>query len=262
MSLFSPNEDQHLTITAPDASKIPSGPYTVAVLFRNLPFNRCNLWRAFQPDNFTQLNAYFDGDVWINFSQWDGNLDISEAKWRWLVTSKSSEIEAPRIHLAEYVSTGTLNWIHDDTNDAVGGFSDLNRFSIGDELATGFQGDIACLAAFTSEFTDTEIESLFVRSSANIMNAGPKFFVHWPEAAGIEIPFVDIAGSGVETIRTGTWFISSDPNGYNFSLGRSGKPKVWDGSSWVQHQAKIWNGSTWLAHPMSGYDGSDFIITK
>lgn len=44
--------------------------------------------------------------------------------------------------------------------------------------------------------------------------------------------------------------------------GRSGKPKVWNGSSWAAHQAKVWNGSAWVAASMSGYDGTDWVASR
>lgn len=44
--------------------------------------------------------------------------------------------------------------------------------------------------------------------------------------------------------------------------GRSGKPKVWNGTSWVGHPAKYWNGSAWVIAPMTGYDGTGFITSK
>lgn len=264
MSLYSPVDSQHLTITAPAAAEVPSGPYTVAVLYRNIPFQSCILWRAYQPDNFTQLNMYFDGDVWISFSQWDGNLDTASAVWRWYVVTKSSAEEPPRVHVAEYLSTGALVWTHADTSSDYSAFGDLNRFCLGDEFGDGFRGEITCMTAFTSELSDSDVESIFSRSSAAIMNAGPQFFVHWPESDGASGPFVDLAGGGVETVREGTWQVSDDPTNFDFSLtvGRSGEPKAWSGVGWEQHPVKVWNGASWLAFPMSGYDGTDFIESK
>lgn len=44
--------------------------------------------------------------------------------------------------------------------------------------------------------------------------------------------------------------------------GRSGKPKVRNGSGWVSHPAKYWDGSAWVVAPMLGYDGTGFIESK
>lgn len=44
--------------------------------------------------------------------------------------------------------------------------------------------------------------------------------------------------------------------------GRSGKPKVWNGSSWSSRQAKVWNGSSWGNAQMQGYNGTDWIAAK
>jgi hypothetical protein len=46
------------------------------------------------------------------------------------------------------------------------------------------------------------------------------------------------------------------------TVGRSGKPKIWSGSAWAQHQGKYWNGSAWVAVPLKGYTGSGFVSSK
>ncbi len=43
---------------------------------------------------------------------------------------------------------------------------------------------------------------------------------------------------------------------------RSGRPKVWDGTSWTRHDAKVWDGTQWIPHAMKGYDGSDWLDSK
>jgi hypothetical protein len=96
------------------------------------------------------------------------------------------------------------------------------------------------------------------------MAQSPQFYVHFPEAAGMGSPFVDIAGGGVETIRTGTMSVTADPPNFDFSLTppRTGKPKVWSGTAWDNHPSKVWNGSAWVAHPANGYTGTDFVLAK
>lgn len=44
--------------------------------------------------------------------------------------------------------------------------------------------------------------------------------------------------------------------------GRSGKPKVWNGTAWVAHPAKVWSGTAWVTHAMKGYNGTDWIPSK
>lgn len=44
--------------------------------------------------------------------------------------------------------------------------------------------------------------------------------------------------------------------------GRSGKPKVWNGTAWVQHAVKVWNGSSWELASMSGYDGTEWVASR
>lgn len=263
MSLHSPDVSQHLTITIPGATTLPQGGYTVAALCQNLAFTANFAWYIYQPDDFSKVNLYFDGDIWMDFLTWDGNLDISSPIWRWLVVTKAPGTTTPRAHVATYLSSGAMSWIHADLNGTrPNALIAANRISIGDEFGNGLRGDIACLTGFTSEMNDAAVASTFVRSSADILAASPQFFVHWPEAAGISSPFADIAGGGVETIRTGTWSASADPPGFNFSLGRSGKPKTWNGSTWVQHDAKVWTGSSWVSHKMLGHNGTDFVVSK
>lgn len=262
MSLGSANDSQHLTITAPGAVDIPTGPYTVAMLYKNIANQSVQAWKAYAPDNFAKLDLYYDGDVWVSFTQWDGNLPINTPIWRWVIITKDVASEPVGVHVANYASSGAFSWTHDFTNGNKGPNDDLNRFSIGDEFGDGFRGDLALLTAFESEFSNAAIEATFLRSSLAIMSLTPQFFVHFPQAEGIGSPFMDLAGGGVETIRTGTWTASADPPGFDFSLGRTGKPKVWNGSSWVAHPAKVWNGSSWDIFPMSGYDGSEFVVSK
>jgi hypothetical protein len=44
--------------------------------------------------------------------------------------------------------------------------------------------------------------------------------------------------------------------------GRSGKPKIWNGTTWTARQAKVWNGSSWQNARISGHNGIDWITTK
>lgn len=44
--------------------------------------------------------------------------------------------------------------------------------------------------------------------------------------------------------------------------GRSGKPKVWNGSAWVKHTAKVWNGSAWVPASMAAHNGTDWVVAK
>jgi Concanavalin A-like lectin/glucanases superfamily len=45
-------------------------------------------------------------------------------------------------------------------------------------------------------------------------------------------------------------------------LGRSGKPKIWSGSTWNARQAKVWNGSSWDNALMHGRNGTSWITAK
>jgi hypothetical protein len=262
MSIHSPDFSGHITITAPGATSLVQGARTVGVLMKTLASLSTQVWFAYEPANFSQLTLYFDGDMWESFKTWDANLDISTPIWRWLVVSRGASAGVHRAHAATLTSSGALSWTHADFDGSRPNFNPIDRFSIGDEFGTGFRGDMGVLAAFTSELDDAGVESVFARSSADILAANPQFFVHFPEADGADGPFTDLAGAGVETIHTGSWTASDDPDGYSFSLGRSGQPKIWNGSSWVKHQAKTWTGSLWVPHAMKGHDGSSFVASK
>lgn len=206
-----------------------------------------------------------DGSIWTDFLSAAANLNISAPTWRWLIVSKDGGTATPRAHFADYASSGTLTWTHLDMNGTRGNRGAVNRVCIGDEFGNGMRGEMACLFGFTSLLSDAAIEGLFVRDSASIISAPAQLFMHWPEASGVQ--FADIAGGGTEvpSTRLGTWSVSADPTGYDFSLpvtGRTGKPKVWDGSAWNPHQAKVWNGSAWVNHPVSGWDGSQWTKSK
>lgn len=266
MSLYGAQAEAcHLTIAAPSAGGLGSSAYTTAALYMpNLFGGSSMMWRAYNPSNFSQRGLFCDGDMWMPTEQADTNIPSfgNPANWYWFVTSKDSVTEAPRAHWAVYNSSGVLNWTHLDALSTQAAAAAIDRISIGDEFGTQFRGNIACLAIFLTEMTDAAIESLFLRSSADIMAASPEFFVHWPQADGIGSPFHDIAGGGVETIRSGNWDVSADPPGFSFALGRSGKPKTWDGTSWVQHVPKVWNGTGWSTAKLNGATVGGWITSK
>lgn len=266
MSLGSANTSQHATISAPGLTDLQQGPYTLAVLHKNVANIGSQILFGYQADNFSQVNLYFDGDVWNGFVTWDANYSISSPAWRWLVVDKASGTVAPRAHVGIYTSSGAMTWGHSNMSGTRPNFAAaINRFSIGDEFGSGMVGDVAAIAGFNTKFaTDTDVENAFVRSSSSILNLSPGFFAHWPQVAGISAPFVDLAGGGVEdgSKRLGSWTASADPPGYDFSLGRSGKVKRWNGTSWDQHPVKRWNGTSWEIHPIKGYNGTDFIASK
>lgn len=266
MSLYgAQSESCHLTITAPSAGALGSGAYTTAVLYMpNLFGGSAMMWKAYNPSDFSQRGLYCDGDMWLPNEQADTNIPsfANPQNWYWFISSKGSVTEAPRAHWAVYNSSGALSWTHLDALSAQAAAPAINRICLGDEFGVQFRGNIACLAIFLTKMTDSAIESLFLRSSADIMAASPAFFVHWPQANGIGSPFHDIAGGGVETIRTGNWDVSADPPGYSFALGRSGKPKIWDGASWTQHPPKVWNGSGWSVSKLSGATAGGWITSK
>lgn len=43
---------------------------------------------------------------------------------------------------------------------------------------------------------------------------------------------------------------------------RTGKAKVWNGSTWVQHPVKRWSGTAWELHPAKGWTGFQWLIGK
>ena len=264
MSILSPDLNGHLTITAPGATDLVQGPYTIAMLYRNLANTASQLWYPYESDNFARTSLYFDGDVWVGFNSWDSNLDITTQHWRWIVITKANGSAAPEAYVAEYAGSGALSWTHNPVNGAQNNFFAINRISIGDEFGSGFRGECAALAGFTSQFDFATVQSVFLRSSATILAASPKFFVHFPFATGIGSAFSDLAGGGVETIRSGSWSASADPTNFDFTLAssRSGKAKRWNGSGWDSYPVKRYNGSGWDIHPIEGFDGTGWIVGK
>lgn len=257
-------ESCHLTLTAPSATALGSSAYTTATLYMpNLFGGSAMLWKGYNPSNFSQRGLFCDGDMWMPVEQADTNIPSfgNPTNWYWLVSSKGSATVAPRAHWAVYNSSGALSWTHLDALSTQAAAPAIDRVSIGDEFGTPFRGNIACLAIFLTEMTDSAIEALFLRSSADVLAASPQFFVHWPEADGLGT-FHDIAGGGVETIRSGNWALSADPPGFSFALGRSGKPKVWDGAGWAEHSPKVWNGSAWIPGKLNGATVSGWITSK
>lgn len=264
MSILSPDNSGHITITAPGATDLVQGAYTIAMLCRNLANLSSYLWYPYESSNFARTSLYFDGDVWVGFNSWDSNFDIVSQHWRWIVITKANGTFAPEAYVAEYAGSGALSWSHNPVNAAQSNFFAINRISIGDEFGGGFRGECAALAGFTSQFTLSDIQSVFLRSSAAIMAAGPKFFTHFPFAAGIGSAFSDVAGGGVETIRSGSWSASADPTNFDFSLAasRSGKVKRWNGTGWDSHPVKRWSGTSWDAHSINGFDGTEWVVGK
>jgi hypothetical protein len=264
MSILSPDTNGHLTITAPGATALVQGDYTVAILFRNLANLATQLWYPYESDNFAHTSLYFDGDVWVGFNSWDSNYDIVAQHWRWLVVSKASGSTVPEVHVADYTASGGMTWAHNVVNGAQANFSAINRISIGDEFGSGLRGEVGLLTAFTSKLSSAQIEATFVRSSAAILAASPQFFVHFPFAAGIGSAFSDLAGGGSEIIRSGSWSASADPTNFDFVLtpSRTGKVKRWNGTTWDSHPVKVWNGTSWDTHMIKGYDGSSWVTGK
>lgn len=255
----------HLTLTAPSAGGVGTGAYTVAALYMPNPFgSSATIWRGYTSSNFSQRALYCDGDMWMPSQQADTNIPSfgNPQQWYWFVVTKAGITEAPRAHWAVYNASGSLTWVHLDALSNQANDSAINRICLGDEFGDEFKGNIACLTAFTHEMTDFEIEGLFLRNSSPIMATTPQFFVHWPESIGLGSPFQDIAGGGVETTRSGSWTMSADPPGFDFSLGRSGEPKIWNGTSWVQHEAKSWNGISWIPSKMNGATSEGWITSK
>lgn len=266
MSLYGAGtETCHLTVSAPSAGGVGSGAYTVGALFMpNLFGGSANIWRGYDASNFSYRGLYCDGDMWVINEQADTNIPSfgNPQNWYWFVVTKAATTVAPRVHWATYTSSGAMSWVHLDALSTQIPKAAITRLCLGDEFGSPFKGNIACLTAFTSQMNDPDVELFFQRSSADILALTPQFFMHWPQADGIGSAFHDIAGGGVETIRTGNWDVSADPPGYSFALGRSGKPKVWNGTSWVTHQSKTYNGTSWVPSKMNGTTGSGWITSK
>lgn len=43
---------------------------------------------------------------------------------------------------------------------------------------------------------------------------------------------------------------------------RTGQPKIWNGTAWVNKPLKVWDGSAWNEKPVYGYDGTEWVLSK
>lgn len=208
-----------------------------------------------------------DGDMWTPDDPAETNIpsySVPPTSWYWLIVSKGLSNEAARAHCAVYQEIGDMSWVHLDASGTQINQSAVDRIEFGDEFGAEFRGTVACFCISNEELTDAEIEDTFIRSSTLILSKGMGFFAHWPEVNGTS-PTSDLAGSGTETFRTGSWTLALDPSGYDFSLGpppRSGLPKIWNGASWNKHQIKSWNGSLWVPSKMNGGTAEGWVTSK
>ena len=252
-------------MSTPSAGGIGTGAYTVAILFMpNLFGGEQMIWKAYEPSNFSHRGLYVNGDMWMINEQAETNIVSfgNPQQWYWFVATKSAANEAPRAHWAIYEETGPLLWSHIDAISSQSNANLINRLCLGDEFGDEFKGTVACLTAFETEMDDAQIGALFTRNSLDIMDASPDFFVHWPEADGIVSSFEDLGGGGLETIRTGSWANVVDPPGFDFSLERSGKPKIWTGTDWVQYPVKTFQDDAWVLNKILGHDGIQWVTSK
>lgn len=79
----------------------------------------------------------------------------------------------------------------------------------------------------------------------------------YDSAANVALTGVRIFSGTMSDLEVAAWM-----NTDIVPAGRSGKPKVWNGSAWVAHPAKAWNGSAWVTHAIKGYDGSGWVKSK
>jgi hypothetical protein len=74
-------------------------------------------------------------------------------------------------------------------------------------------------------------------------------------ASNVAFTGVRILSGTLSDVEVATWMNTP------ITAGRSGQPKIWDGS-WSKHPAKVWNGTSWDSASMNGYDGAGWIAAK
>ena len=126
----------------------------------------------------------------------------------------------------------------------------------------------------------TTVANELVIGSFMLVNAGRTFTPGTGYSGGTKV--LSTGGSGERAIATeyklvsstGTQSATATLNSSGQYIGitstfseyvptvRTGKPKVWNGSAWVAHDAKVWNGIAWVAHKAKGYDGGNWVDSK
>ena len=90
-------------------------------------------------------------------------------------------------------------------------------------------------------------------------------------AVATEYKFVSSLGTqeAIGTLNSsGTWaasvwaFSFVDDGGGGEDPIRSGRPKVWNGTTWQAYTARVWNGAEWVSYAAKGYNGSEWIASK
>lgn len=244
------------------------GPVTIGTLWCPDWFGGSTLmWIAYKADNFQCHSQYSEtNNMWseaIHASMGYGDVS-NPPKWSWFVLTASSPSAVPRMHYGAYAETGDLTWIHADCDGSWPSRADSVDFNIGDPFGGTSRGNFAVSVGYEFGMTDAEVESIFERSSSQLLAAGPDLMFHWPEADGVA--WDDQAGDAIllSARVSGPWAPSADPPGFDFALAppRTGQPKIWNGTQWVNHPLKVWNGSAWVEHPVKGHDGTDWVLSK
>ena len=74
--------------------------------------------------------------------------------------------------------------------------------------------------------------------------------------ANVGFTGVRIFSGTMSTSEVQTWMDT------HITAGRSGRPKFWNGTTWISKPAKFWNGTDWVEKPMLAWDGTDFVASK
>jgi hypothetical protein len=148
-----------------------------------------------------------------------------------------------------------------------------------DTSSSNDNGGASGSALTSGNFTTTQNSELLI-GVLNMVSIGRVFTATSPWTAGTKI--ATSSGSGDRAVvvvwqivsTTGTYAATGTFNSsalYSFLgagfktsavVSRTGKAKVWNGSSWESHPAKVWNGSAWVDHPMKAWDGSSWTLGK
>lgn len=162
------------------------------------------------------------------------------------------------VHIAQFNDTLTPDMRADGDNGGVSWNTLLTNAtattSQANELVVGAWGLVNAGRIFTATngFTTLTKYASVVGSGERAIAAEYKYV----SATGAYTANGTLNSSGTASGIVQTFTLSAAPPA------RSGRPKVWNGTAWVAHDAKVWNGTAWVEHEAKAYDGSSWVKSK
>lgn len=200
-----------------------------------------------------------------------------------VVTGTTSTISVVRSNVQNALVSGDVITITPDAGAVTRAAINIYEFSTGlvyDVSSHGDNGGNSTLNYVAGTTTTTTVANEVVVGSFMMVNAGRVFTAGSGFSGGTKV--ATTAGTGDRAVATIYKFVSTtgtqsafgtvDSSGTYVGMTttfselvvatRSGRPKVWNGTAWVAHDAKVWNGTAWVAHKSKGFDGTSWTESK